>query len=83
MSKVKIELNREGVRELLCSAEMGEICMEQATAVAGRAGEGFAISGPYTGRNRVNVSVGAVTEEAYQDCLENNTLLKALGGGHG
>lgn len=80
MSNVKIELNREGVRELLRSAEMEDCLMEQAAAVAGRAGDGFAISAPYRGRNRLNVSVSAATREAMAACLEDNALLRALGG---
>lgn len=80
MSKVKFELNRAGVRELLKSQEMGAICRDHAVGVQGRAGAGYEVT-TYTGRNRVNASVHAETYEARKDNYENNTLLKALGGG--
>lgn len=77
MSLTKFQLNRDGVRELLQSSEMMAICKSYADAVCMRAGDGYEVS-TYTGINRVNASVKAVTSEAYKDNLENNTLLKAL-----
>lgn len=41
MSKVVFKLNREGVRELLRSDEMMAVCQEHASAIAGRAGDGY------------------------------------------
>lgn len=75
----RIELNREGVRELLRSHEMTEICKSHADRIAGRAGSGYEVT-THTGRNRVNASVHASTEEAYRDNLKNNTLLKEVSG---
>ncbi len=80
MAKVKIELNRAGVRELLKSPEMGAVCQELASQVAARAGDGYEVS-VYTGFNRVNASVKAVSDEAWRDVLKNNGLVKALWGG--
>lgn len=77
---LKFELNREGVKELLQSAEMGEICESYARDVQARAGEGYEVN-TYVGETRVNASVHAGTYEARRDNFENNTLLKALGGG--
>lgn len=79
MSKIRIELNREGVRELLRSPEMLAICEEQARAVAARCGGGYEVDS-MVGRNRVNAAVSASTKEAIQDNLKNNTVLKAIGG---
>lgn len=76
---VKFELNYSGVGELLKSSEVMAVCREYAEQVRDNAGEGYELS-EYTGRTRVNVSVYAATEEALQECYENNTLLKALGG---
>lgn len=76
-SKVHIELNQKGLRELLKSPEMKAICTEHAQAIAGRAGDGYEVS-PYTGKRRVNASVFAATKEAKQDNYKNNTLLKAM-----
>ena len=75
--KFRIELNSEGVRELLKSAEMEAICREQANAIAARAGDGYTVS-TYSGRTRVNASVITATSKAARDNLKNNTLLKAV-----
>ena len=80
MSKVKFELNRAGVRDLLRSPEALSVCEGYAANVLGRAGEGYELT-TFVGRNRVNASVHAETYEARKDNYENNTLLKALGGG--
>ena len=79
MSKVEIELNSAGIQELLKSAEIQGYCEELARGVASRAGDGYEVSS-MVGKTRVNASVYAATNEAYRDNLENNTLLKALGG---
>lgn len=80
MADVTIELNSDGVRELLRSAEMAEICEELANEIAAQCGDGYEVS-VYTGINRVNASVVAVTKEAIADNYENNTLLRAIGAG--
>ena len=80
MSKVKFELDRAGVRELLQSSAIAGVCLNYANGVRGRAGEGYEVT-TYVGRNRVNASVHAATYEARKDNYDNNTLLKALGGG--
>ena len=77
MSNVKFELNRSGVRELLRSQKMADVCEEYARGIQQRAGAGYEVS-VYQGAKRVNASVYAATEEARQDNLENNTLLKAV-----
>ena len=80
MSRVKFELDRAGVRALLQSSEMAGICLSYANGVRNRAGEGYEVT-TYVGKNRVNASVHAETYEARKDNYDNNTLLKALGGG--
>lgn len=80
MVDVTVELNYEGVRELLRSSEMAEICKELADGIAAQCGEGYEVT-VYTGANRVNASVAAVTKEAIEDNYENNTLLRAVGAG--
>lgn len=80
--KIKIELNSEGVREMLRSPEMKDICTELAQGIAQRANGtgadgGYAVSG-HTGATRVNASVYCATKEALRDNLKNNTLLKAV-----
>jgi len=80
MSKIKLELNRAGVRELLRSQAAMTVCKEYADRIQSRAGDGYEVT-TYVGTNRVNASVYAATPEARRDNYENNTLLKARGGG--
>lgn len=77
MSKVKVVLNRAGVRELLRSKEMMAICKEHADAAVSRLGPGYE-SDTYTGTNRVNASVAAVSQKAKRQNMKENTILKAL-----
>jgi len=77
MADVKIVLNRSGVRELLRSPEMLQICEEHAGDVLGRCGDGYKTDSR-TGKNRVNAMVYADTCQARADNLKNNTILKAL-----
>ena len=76
-AKFRIELNSEGVKELLRSPEMAAICKEHARTIANRAGSGYGVS-TYTGVTRVNASVITETMEAVRDNAKNNTLLKAV-----
>ena len=79
-AKVVIKLNREGVRQLLRSQEMQDICKQEAQAIANTCGDGYDMD-VYTGKNRCNAMVWADTWEAKRDNFENNTLIKAIGGG--
>lgn len=76
MSKLKVVLNRAGVRELLQSDEIGEIVKEKTTQVAINAGAGFEPS--FQVSNRAVGRVKAATVRAYRSNMKNNTLLKAL-----
>ena len=71
--KVKIVLNREGVRQMLLSNEMMEICKSAAQTIQGNYGKDTKLD-EYKGRNRVNVSIIA----DYQEASNNNDLLKAV-----
>lgn len=77
MSKIKVVLNRENVRQLLKSPEMQAICHEQAQAIADRLGDGYEVD-DYIGVNRCNSTVTAVSDAAILDNLDNNTLLKGM-----
>lgn len=78
-SKLVFELNREGVAELMKSEEMQNILNGYAEGIASRAGEGYGTSS-HVGKTRANANVFPETFEANRDNLENNTLLKAMGG---
>lgn len=77
--KVKIELNRSGVRELLRSGEMASICEGYAKQALASLGEGYEVS-THTGANRVNAEVAAVTYKARLENSKSNTILRAIGG---
>ena len=79
MAKVKFELNRAGVRELLRSKEMMDICSEYANNAVGRLGNGYELT-THTGVNRVNAQVSAETFAAKRDNLKNNSIIKAVFG---
>ena len=79
MAKVKFVLNREGVRELLRSPEMMEVCKSYASAAVSRLGDGYEVT-TQTGKNRVNAEVAAVTYKARKDNSDNNSILKAIRG---
>ena len=75
---IKVELNHEAVGEMLKSSEMQELVKSYADEIAKRAGDGYA-SDTYNAGSRVIASAYTETEEAMEDNLENNTLLKAMG----
>lgn len=79
MANVKIELNREGVRELLRSSEMMAVCEEQANKACAKLGNGYKVT-TKTGKTRVNASIAAESYKARKENAENNTILKALKG---
>ena len=79
MSKVKFELNKQGVRDLMKSSEMAEICTGYANSALGRLGAGYSVS-TYTGANRFNAEVFTETYQAKRDNLKNNSILKAVFG---
>lgn len=80
MSKVNFKLNRAGVRQLLQSQEAMNVVTPYAYAIRSRCGEGYEVT-YMVGKTRVNASVAPMTAEARRDNYENNTLLKARGGG--
>lgn len=74
MSKLKVVLNREGVRDFLRSDDVMAICVDRAQEIIDNYGDEAELS-QYVGKNRVNVSIIAPRDSA----LENNDLLKAVG----
>lgn len=77
MANVRVELNNEGVRELLRSAEMKSICESHANNALARLGDGYEVSS-MVGKNRVNAEIKAVSYKAKKDNMNNNSILKAL-----
>lgn len=77
MSKVKFELNRKGVSEIMKSGAMQKILTNHATAIKNRAGSGYE-QDVHVGKNRANARVWASSSSARKDNLDNNTLLKSV-----
>ena len=80
-TKVRIELDHDGIRALLESAEIAAECERAAQAIASRAGEGFEVVGPQQrryGGGRVGYGVRAATYEAKLAEAEDKVLSKAV-----
>lgn len=77
---MKIELNSAGIQEMLHSPEITAVISGIASDIAARAGDGYETD-VYNAGTRNVASVFTTTKGAYQDNLENNTLLMAMGGG--
>lgn len=70
----EFELNYKGVGQLLKSTEMQRVLEDHAQGIAKRAGAG------YTAKVMPTRAIVVVEPKAAKDNLENNTLLKAVGG---
>lgn len=73
----KIKLNRGGVRQLLRSEEMQQICNDFAFEAKAKLGDGYDVT-YRRGKNRVNASIGAVGADAIRENKRDNSIIKAL-----
>lgn len=79
-SKVKFELDRNGVREMMQSSGIMAECEKYASAIQSSAGSEYEVS-TRIGGTRAIAKVAPSTAHAYYSNLKHNTLLKALKGG--
>ena len=77
MSKIKFELNRDGVKALMQSPEAQALMLEKAEQIRDRCPDVGYEADVRVGKTRAVAMVKAETYEARQDNYENNTLLKA------
>lgn len=63
---------------MLTSQELLDVCKQYAEEMGSTLGDGYEVS-TYVGPNRCNASVHAVTQQAQQDTLDTNNMLKAGG----
>ena len=77
MSNYQFELNREGVKQLMKSAEVKAVLDEVAQHIAESAEGDYKVDS-MTGRTRANAEVSCASAKTYYDNLRNNTLLKAM-----
>lgn len=77
--KMVFKLNREGVRELMRSPAMMNVCRDYAGRALERLGDGYEAD-THVGTNRVNAMVSAKSYQAKKENSESNTILKAVRG---
>lgn len=80
MADFRFVLNSAGVVELMKSQDMIDILNAFADSIQSTAGDGYE-SKTVMSSDRAKALVMAESKEAINDNLENNTLLRALGGG--
>ena len=78
--KVKVQMNRAGMKALLSGPEMQAAMLSEASKrVPG--GKGYEARPGETGGNRTRAFIAATDWSSYNDNARNATLLRALGGG--
>ena len=77
MSDIRVELNHDGIREFLRSAEVSELVSSYAEAAAEQLGEGYAADKSLQPTRQI-ASVYADTTAARRENLKNNSILKAV-----
>ncbi len=77
---VRVKLNRKGVRELLCSTDVGKDLSGRGQRIAEAAGPGHVVT-RRMGRSRQRVSVITDTPEAMRAEATARTLTRALDAG--
>lgn len=80
-TKIKLELNHDGIRSLLCSTPIAAECEKAARKIATAAGDGFEVTQSKQlgfGGGRVGVGVEAATYEARLAEAEDKALSRAV-----
>ena len=78
MKVLAIELNDEGIRELLKSAGVQAAVSKAAAMKAAQAGDGYAASEVRIGVKRAWANIYPATKKAAHDNYVNNTLEKVI-----
>ena len=82
-TKIRIELNHDGIRQLLMSQPIANECRKAAEEIAARAGDGFEVLQAKElgfGGGRVGYAVYTDTYEARVSEAEDKALSKAVRG---
>lgn len=80
-AKVRIELNHDGIRELLSSAPIAAECEKAAQRIADRAGAGFVVTSQKKagfGGGRTSYGVATATNAARRAEADEKRLSKAV-----
>ncbi len=78
---IRIELNHDGIRELLSSAAIGSECKKAAKKIADAAGEGFKVTSARQlgfGGGRIGYGVKTATDEARLAEAKDKALQQAV-----
>lgn len=75
--KVKIELNKDAIRDLLRSADVEHELMDRGEAIARAAGDGHVVDS-FQGHDRVHVVVRTETHEAKLAEAEDRNLTRSI-----
>lgn len=78
--RIRVQLNRAGVRELLRSSEVRADLERRASAIARAAGDGMETDSE-VGPNRARASVRTATSEAVKAEAEHRSLTSAIDAG--
>lgn len=81
--RVKVELNHDGMRELLRSQEVADLLLEYAEKIQSNCAQGTVEPDEYStslkiGGTRAKASVFPITRHAYYSNLKHNTIEKAI-----
>lgn len=79
MTKVRVKLNSKGVRALLQSNELRNVCAERAQNAMAHLGPGYETN-TYVGKTRANAGIRAKARQARQDAIKNGSIWKAVFG---
>lgn len=77
---IVVEINRQGVRDLLRSEEVRADLERRAAAIAEAAGDGFEVE-TYRGANRCRAEVRTATEPARRAEATGHNLTRAIDAG--
>ena len=77
MKVSKVELNDDGIQELLKSTKKKKILTDYAANATKSLGSGYAFD-TMVGKTRANADVHAVTYKAKRDAIDNGSIYKAV-----
>lgn len=77
--KVRVVLNKRGVRSLLKDEDLRQVCADHANKALAKLGDGYETD-TYTGKTRSNAMIWASSAQARRDARKNNTIWKAVKG---
>ena len=78
---IEVKIISAGVQAILKGPEVMDFLEAKAIDIAAECGPGYEVTVGTRGTNRGRVFVQPATNEAAKDNAENDTLLRALGGG--